>query len=59
MQPKQRSKNQGKAVQEGDVFDLLATLGDFESFKDSILAYKREQEGRGTDLGDLLSITPA
>lgn len=39
---------------EGDVFDVLATLGDFAAFKDLILSYKHEHDGTGIDLSGVL-----
>lgn len=41
---------------QGDVFDLLDTLGDFAAFKDLMLSYK---SGPDMDLSSLLSVTRA
>ena len=41
---------------QGDVFDLLETLGDFSAFKDLMLSYKN---GPDMDLSSLLSVTRA
>jgi ADP-ribosylation factor-like protein 2-binding protein len=42
---------------EGDVFDLLETLGDFGSFKELMLAHKELQEGNQMDFSDLFCVT--
>ncbi|KAJ3189777.1 ADP-ribosylation factor-like protein 2-binding protein [Gaertneriomyces sp. JEL0708] len=42
---------------QGDVFDVLTTLGDFSAFKDMMLSYKHEKEGTAMDLSSLLAIT--
>ncbi len=39
---------------QGDVFDLLDSLGDFEAFKDLMLSYKND-----IDLSSLISVTKA
>ncbi|KAJ3361834.1 ADP-ribosylation factor-like protein 2-binding protein [Kappamyces sp. JEL0680] len=44
---------------QGDVFDLLHSLGDFEAFKELVLSYKAAQEGKQIDLSGLLSVTRA
>ncbi|KAJ3034392.1 ADP-ribosylation factor-like protein 2-binding protein [Rhizophlyctis rosea] len=44
---------------EGDVFEILTTLGDFNAFKEMILAYREEREGTALDLSDILSVTPS
>lgn len=41
---------------EGEVFEMLETLGDFGAFKEMILEYKRDKEGRGIDLSGLLEV---
>ncbi|TPX59838.1 hypothetical protein PhCBS80983_g02250 [Powellomyces hirtus] len=41
---------------EGDVFDVLGSLADFDAFKDLMLSYKQEQEGTSIDLSGLLSV---
>ncbi|KAL6622247.1 ADP-ribosylation factor-like protein 2-binding protein-like protein [Neocallimastix sp. 'constans'] len=38
----------------GDVFDILTSLGDFNSFKEMIIAYKKESHGEGFDLSGIL-----
>ncbi|KAI9164527.1 hypothetical protein H9P43_008386 [Blastocladiella emersonii ATCC 22665] len=38
----------------GDVFDVLASLGDFAAFKEIILAYRNGREGTAPDFSDLL-----
>jgi hypothetical protein len=42
---------------EGDVFDLLETLGDFGSFKELMLSHKELKEGRQLDFSDLFVVT--
>jgi ADP-ribosylation factor 2-binding protein len=42
---------------EGDVFELLETLGDFTSFKELMLSHKEKNEGRQLDLSDLLFVS--
>eukprot|EP00128_Syssomonas_multiformis_P005958 Colp12_sorted_trinity150504_noHs@21928 len=37
---------------EGDVFDLLTSLGDFNEFKELMLSFKAHKEGRGFDMGN-------
>ncbi|KAL2918132.1 hypothetical protein HK105_202059 [Polyrhizophydium stewartii] len=44
---------------DGDVFDILHSLGDFSEFKELVLNFKREQEGRAIDLSGLLAVRPA
>ncbi|KAJ3153363.1 ADP-ribosylation factor-like protein 2-binding protein [Geranomyces michiganensis] len=41
---------------EGDVFDVLSSLADFDAFKDLMLSYKQEQEGTSIDLSGLLAV---
>ncbi|ORX79061.1 MGC84796 protein-like protein [Anaeromyces robustus] len=38
----------------GDVFDILTSLGDFNSFKEMIIDYKKESHGEGFDLSGIL-----
>ncbi|KAG4106763.1 ADP-ribosylation factor-like 2 binding protein [Neocallimastix lanati (nom. inval.)] len=38
----------------GDVFDIMTSLGDFNSFKEMIMAYKKESHGEGFDLSGIL-----
>ncbi|KAI9201850.1 the ARF-like 2 binding protein BART-domain-containing protein [Polychytrium aggregatum] len=40
----------------GDVFDVLASIGDFTAFKELIMDYKHEKEGKTLDFSDLLSV---
>ncbi|KAI9339701.1 ADP-ribosylation factor-like 2 binding protein [Obelidium mucronatum] len=42
---------------EGDVFDMMATIGDFSAFKDMMVSFKQEQDGSGIDLSGLLAVT--
>ncbi|KAI9223383.1 the ARF-like 2 binding protein BART-domain-containing protein [Blastocladiella britannica] len=42
----------------GDVFDVLASLGDFNLFKEIILAYREQREGTAIDFSDLLRTNP-
>ncbi|OAJ37946.1 hypothetical protein BDEG_21917 [Batrachochytrium dendrobatidis JEL423] len=44
---------------EGDVFDMLHSLGEFIEFKDLMIGYIREKEGRGPNLNCLLSVSSA
>ncbi|KAJ3153239.1 ADP-ribosylation factor-like protein 2-binding protein [Geranomyces variabilis] len=41
---------------EGDVFDVLSSLADFDAFKELMLSYKQEQEGTSIDLSGLLAV---
>jgi ADP-ribosylation factor-like protein 2-binding protein len=43
---------------EGDVFDLIDTLGNFVAFKELVLSHNVSKSGTGADLSDLLSVTP-
>ncbi len=43
---------------EGDIFELLESLGDFQAFKELVLNYKQEKEGNGFNFNDLLEIKP-
>lgn len=42
---------------EGDVFEMLDTLGDFEAFKQLMFDHRAEVEGRHDQLKSILSIT--
>ncbi|KAL3901401.1 MAG: hypothetical protein SGCHY_000623 [Lobulomycetales sp.] len=53
---KSLESKKGKVELEGDVFDVLGSLGDFQLFKEAILDFKREQEGTAIDLSSLLRI---
>ncbi|KAI8928172.1 the ARF-like 2 binding protein BART-domain-containing protein [Entophlyctis helioformis] len=50
-------KDRPEQTDGGEVFEMLHSLGDFNEFKDLILDYKREQEGRGIDLSGLLAVS--
>jgi hypothetical protein len=52
-------KDRADQAQEGEVFELLASLGDFTLFKEMILDYKHSKEGNMVDLSGLLEITPS
>ncbi|KAL7749474.1 hypothetical protein RI367_005028 [Sorochytrium milnesiophthora] len=39
---------------DGDVFEVLSSLGDFNLFKELVLSYKKEKEGAGFDLSGLI-----
>lgn len=41
---------------DGDVFDMLASLGDFTIFKEMMLSYKHEREGTSIDLSGLIAV---
>lgn len=43
---------------DGDVFDVLDSLGDFMVFKELILNYKNWKNGTALDISGLLSVTP-
>ncbi|KAJ3376198.1 ADP-ribosylation factor-like protein 2-binding protein [Allomyces arbusculus] len=42
---------------DGDVFDIMASLADFNTFKEFILAYRKEREGTALDFSDLILTT--
>jgi hypothetical protein len=44
---------------QGDVFDLLDTLGDFTSFKEMMVSAKQVKDGKQLDLSGLLHVTRA
>ncbi|KAH6572730.1 hypothetical protein BASA50_007923 [Batrachochytrium salamandrivorans] len=44
---------------QGDVFDILHSLGDFSEFKDLMIRFKCEKEGNGLGLDCCLSISSA
>ena len=50
-------KDQKMEELEGDVFDVLLSLGDFQCFKDTILAFKSELEGKSIDLDGILTVS--
>lgn len=41
---------------EGDVFEVLETLGDFESFKELMISHKNLMNGQHLDFSDLITI---
>jgi ADP-ribosylation factor 2-binding protein len=44
---------------QGEIFELLASLGDFQIFKECMLDFKSSQNGNIVDLSDLLEIKPS
>ncbi|XP_035646861.1 ADP-ribosylation factor-like protein 2-binding protein isoform X2 [Oncorhynchus keta] len=40
----------------GDILDMLLTFTDFMAFKEMLIDYRAEREGRGLDLGDGLVV---
>ncbi|KAJ3209586.1 ADP-ribosylation factor-like protein 2-binding protein [Dinochytrium kinnereticum] len=42
---------------DGDVFEMLTSLGDFNTFKELMLSYKNEKEGTNIDLSGLLAVS--
>ncbi|KAI8608034.1 the ARF-like 2 binding protein BART-domain-containing protein [Chytriomyces sp. MP71] len=42
---------------EGDVFDMMASIGDFQIFKEMMVSYRQDKEGTGIDLSGLLAVT--
>ncbi|KAJ3241794.1 ADP-ribosylation factor-like protein 2-binding protein [Chytriomyces hyalinus] len=44
---------------EGDIFDMMDSIGDFQAFKEMMISYKQEKEGTGIDLSGLLAVTNA
>jgi ADP-ribosylation factor 2-binding protein len=42
---------------QGDVFEVLETLGDFNSFKELMLAHKQQMEGEALDFSNFITIT--
>jgi len=42
---------------EGEIFEMLLTFTDFEAFKEMMLDYRSDKEGRGIDLSDGICIT--
>jgi len=43
---------------DGEIFEMLLTFTDFSAFKEMMVDYKNDKEGRGFDLGSGLCITP-
>lgn len=44
-------------IMDGELFEVLASLGDFHVFKELILDYKDEKGGLNVDLSGLLQVT--
>ncbi|KAJ3266828.1 ADP-ribosylation factor-like protein 2-binding protein [Chytriomyces hyalinus] len=44
---------------EGDIFDMMDSIGDFQAFKEMMISYKQEKEGTAIDLSGLLAVTNA
>ncbi|KAJ3005010.1 ADP-ribosylation factor-like protein 2-binding protein [Thoreauomyces humboldtii] len=44
---------------DGDVFDVLSSLADFDAFKELMLGFKQEQQGTSIDLSGLLAVHAA
>ncbi|KAJ3101538.1 ADP-ribosylation factor-like protein 2-binding protein [Phlyctochytrium planicorne] len=42
---------------DGDVFEMLSSVGDFNTFKEVMLSYKDEKEGTSIDLSGLLAVS--
>ena len=42
---------------EGEIFEMLLTFTDFEAFKEMMLDYRNDKEGRGIDLSDGICVT--
>ncbi|KAI8848544.1 hypothetical protein BC829DRAFT_362431, partial [Chytridium lagenaria] len=42
---------------EGEVFEMLTSLGDFNTFKEVMLDFKSEKEGTTVDLSGLLAVS--
>ncbi|ORZ39310.1 the ARF-like 2 binding protein BART-domain-containing protein, partial [Catenaria anguillulae PL171] len=49
--------DQGSQDANGDVFEVLASLSDFNSFKELMLSYRAEREGQAPDLSGLITMT--
>lgn len=43
---------------QGEVFEFLDTIGDFNAFKEMMLAQKAQKDGSLPNLSDLLVVTP-
>lgn len=52
-------KNRDQDELQGEIFELLASLGDFQVFKECMLDFKESQMGNVVDLSDLLEIKPS
>ena len=42
---------------EGEIFEMLLTFTDFEAFKEMMVDYRNEKEGRGIDLSSGICVT--
>lgn len=42
---------------EGEIFEMLLTFSDFEAFKEMMVDYRNEKEGRGVDLSAGICVT--
>ncbi|KAK7114615.1 ADP-ribosylation factor-like protein 2-binding protein [Littorina saxatilis] len=49
---------EGDCELDGEIFDLLRTFSDFLKFKEFMLDYREEKEGRTIDLSDGIMVTP-
>ncbi|KAK7505659.1 hypothetical protein BaRGS_00002930 [Batillaria attramentaria] len=49
---------QRKDELDGEIFDLLLTFSDFLAFKEMVLDYRADKEGRTVDLSDGIKVTP-
>ncbi|KAI9088320.1 the ARF-like 2 binding protein BART-domain-containing protein [Phlyctochytrium arcticum] len=54
-----KRRKSGKEGLDGEVFEVLASMGEFEVFKEVMEAFKREQTGTGFDFSGLLSVQSA
>ena len=52
-------KSRDQKELDGEIFELLASLGDFQAFKECMLDFKDGQIGKTVDLSDLLEIKPS
>ena len=48
---------QNMDTMDGELFEVLASVGDFSVFKELILDFKEEKGGLGVDLSGLLQVT--
>ncbi|XP_014260637.1 ADP-ribosylation factor-like protein 2-binding protein isoform X1 [Cimex lectularius] len=54
----QNELRKNKGILEGEVFDMLYTLSDFSAFKELMLDYRAEKEGRIIDLSQDIKVVP-
>ncbi|XP_015182739.1 PREDICTED: ADP-ribosylation factor-like protein 2-binding protein [Polistes dominula] len=52
-----RDLRENKADLDGEVFDILSTITDFQSFKEMVLDYRAVKEGTVPDLSSGISVT--